>query len=183
MAADKIQNSSSTAQNLGWLLLLLLTYCTPSETSVPLDYTGPLKEGENIEMFYTEMDLIKTKMKAQKFFEYENGDREFPEGIYLEFYDEQGTITSTLRANSAYYFSEEDKWRGRGKVEIINIAKQEQLNTEELFWKQDTQRIFTDKFVTIKLAAEVIYGTGLEAAQDLSDYTIKNPQGEFDVVD
>jgi len=162
---------------------LNLLSCDTTQTSQPVEYTGPLKEAEDVEMYYTEKDLIKIKMIAQKVFEFENGDREFPEGIYLEFYNETGTLTSTLRANSAYYFSEEDKWRGRGDVEIINLEKKEQLNTEELFWKQDTKRIFTEKFVTIKLAAEVIYGTGLEAAQDLSDYTIKNPQGEFDMVD
>jgi hypothetical protein len=50
------------------------------------------------------------------------------------------------------YFKDENKWRRRGgKVEVINTAKQEQLNTEELFWKPDTKKIFTDKFVTIKL--------------------------------
>ncbi|MCB0489576.1 MAG: LPS export ABC transporter periplasmic protein LptC [Cyclobacteriaceae bacterium] len=165
------------------MLSFYLLACDTTQTSQPVDYTGPLTEIEDVEMYYTEKDLIKIKMVAKKVFEYENGDREFPEGIYLEFYNETGAITSTLRANSAYYFSEEDKWRGRGDVEIINIEKKEQLNTEELFWKQDTKRIFTEKFVTIKLEAEVIYGTGLEAAQDLSDYTIKNPQGEFDMVD
>ncbi|MEQ8423521.1 MAG: LPS export ABC transporter periplasmic protein LptC [Cyclobacteriaceae bacterium] len=165
------------------LMALVLFSCTPTSSPQPVEYKGPLKEAENVEMFYAEQDVIKTKMIAKKFLEFENGDREFPEGIYLEFFDETGKITSTLRANSAYYFSEEDKWRGRGKVEIVNIEKREQLNTEELFWKQDTKRIFTEKFVTIKLESEVIYGTGLEAAQDLSDYTIKNPEGEFDVVD
>lgn len=157
--------------------------CTPPETAQPVEYRGPLKEAENVEMFYSEKDIVKIKMTATKVFEFENGDREFPNGIYLEFFDETGKITSTLSANSAFYFSEEDKWRGRGNVEIINIQKKEQLNTEELFWKQDSQRIFTDKFVTIKLQNELIYGTGLEAAQDLSDYTIKNPEGEFEVIE
>lgn len=156
--------------------------CNTTETAQPIEYKGPLKEAENVEMYYSELDVVKIKMIAQKVFEFENGDREFPEGIYLEFFDANGKITSTLRANSAYYFKEDNKWRGRGKVEIVNIEKREQLNTEELFWKQDTKRIFTDKFVTIKLQSEVIYGTGLEAAQDLSDYTIKNPEGEFEVV-
>lgn len=165
------------------VLAAQIVACTPKENSQPLEYVGPLKEAEKVEMYYTEKDRIKTKMIAQKFFEYENGDREFPEGIYLEFFNEDGVITSTLRANSAFYFKEENKWRGQGDVEIVNIEKKEQLNTEELFWKQDTKRIFTEKFVTIKLETEVIYGTGLEAAQDLSDYTIKNPQGEFDVID
>lgn len=161
---------------------LVAISCNTTETAQPIEYKGPLKEAENVEMYYSELDIVKTKMVAQKVFVFENGDREFPEGIYLEFFDPNGKVTSTLRANSAYYFKEENKWRGRGKVEIINIEKKEQLNTEELFWKQDTKRIFTDKFVTIKLQNEVIYGTGLEAAQDLSDYTIKNPEGEFEVV-
>ena len=157
--------------------------CTPQEVAKPVDYQGPLREMENVEMYYTENDLIKIKLIAAKIFEFQNGDQEYPEGIYLEFYDETGNIKSILRANTAYYFKEENKWRGQGKVEVKNIQKNEQLNTEELFWKQDTKRIFTSKFVTIKLANEVIYGTGLEAAQDLSEYTIKNPEGEFEVED
>jgi LPS export ABC transporter protein LptC len=163
-------------------IALVAISCNTTETTQPIEYKGPLQEAENMEMYYSELDVVKIKMIAQKVFTFENGDREFPEGIYLEFFDANGKITSTLRANSAYYFKDENKWRGRGKVEIINIEKKEQLNTEELFWKQDTKRIFTDKFVTIKLQNEVIYGTGLEAAQDLSDYTIKNPEGEFEVV-
>lgn len=140
-----------------------------------------MREAENVEMLYTEKQLLKVKMQAPKIFELQNGDRDFPEGLYLEFYDEAGKLSSTLRANSAFYFKTENKWRGRGKVEVRNLAKNEQLNTEELFWMPATKRISTEKFVTIKMESEVIYGTGLDAAQDLSDYRITNPEGEFDV--
>jgi LPS export ABC transporter protein LptC len=169
-----------------WLLILLAMFfigCNTQETAKPILYEGPLSEGEDITMHYSEKDIVKVMLKAKKIFEFQNGDREFPEGIYMEFYDEFGKLNSTLQANSAYFFKEENKWRGRGKVEVINTAKQEQLNTEELFWKPDTKKIFTDKFVTIKLQNEVIYGTGLDAAQDLSTYQIKNPEGEFVVED
>jgi LPS export ABC transporter protein LptC len=162
---------------------MLLMGCNAQETAKPILYEGPLSEGEDITMHYSEKDIVKVLLKAKKIFEFQNGDREFPEGIYMEFYDEFGKLNSTLQANSAYFFKEENKWRGRGKVEVINTAKQEQLNTEELFWKPDTKKIFTDKFVTIKLQNEVIYGTGLDAAQDLSTYQIKNPEGEFVVED
>ena len=64
---------------------------------------------------------------------------------------------------------------------VVNLEKKQQLHTEELFWKPDTKKIFTEKFVTIKLENEILYGTGLDAAQDLSYYTIANPKGEFDV--
>ncbi len=118
-------------------------------------------------------------MIAAKVFEFENGDREFPEGIYLEFFDESGKLKSTLRANHAHYFKNEQQWRARGKVEVKNIEKDEQLNTEELFWKPSEEKIFTDKFVTIRERKDVIYGRGMEAKQDMSDWMIKKPEGEF----
>jgi LPS export ABC transporter protein LptC len=165
------------------LLVLLTAACNPSELKEPLIYDGPLRVGEDVELYYTEDNQVKVKMIAAVVFEFENGDREFPEGIYLEFYDEQGKLESTLRANEAYYFKKENQWRGRGKVEVKNLEKNEQLNTEELFWKPAEEKIFTDKFVTIRQESDVIYGQGLEAKQDMSDYVIKKPEGEFSVED
>jgi LPS export ABC transporter protein LptC len=155
--------------------------CNNQENAIPQVYDGPLREAEDIIMYHTEKDKMKTLLKAKKINELQNGDREFPEGIYLEFYDPSGKITSTLRANKAYYYKAENKWQGIGDVEIINEQKQEQLNTEELFWKQDTRKIFTEKFVTIKQQNEILYGTGLEADQDLSNYKLKKITGEFEV--
>lgn len=159
----------------------MLSACSTSETTVPVEYEGPLSENENVKMQYAEKDRVKVILAAAKILEFANGDQEFPEGIFIEFYDELGNKTSTLRANDAYYFKTENKWRGRGNVEVINTQKQEQLNTEELFWTPTDKKIFTDKFVTIKLQSEVLYGTGFEAKEDLSDYSIKDPSGDFTV--
>ena len=156
---------------------LTLAACQAPEIKEPIEYTGPIREAEKVEMFYTENDKIKVKMLADLVYEFQNGDQEFPKGIYLEFYDEFGNLESTLRANHAYFFKEEDQWRGRGKVEVKNVTKNNQLNTEELFWKRSTKKIFTDKFVTIRQEGDVIYGEGLDANQDLSDYTITKPHG------
>ena len=162
-------------------ILFLAVACSQTELKEPLIYDGPARIGENVELYYTENNQVKVKMIAALFYEFENGDREFPKGIYLEFFNEFGKMESTLRANEAYYFKKEDQWRGRGKVEVKNLEKNEQLNTEELFWKPSQEKIFTDKFVTIRQQADVIYGQGLEAKQDMSDYVIKKPEGEFAV--
>jgi LPS export ABC transporter protein LptC len=155
--------------------------CIKPEIVQPVLYEGPLRVGENIEMFYTEKELLKSKVKAARILEFQSGDREFPEGIFIEFYNEQGKLESTLKANQAFYSKKDDRWRGVGNVEVVNTEKKEQLNSEELFWKPSTKRIFTDKFVTIRLATQVVWGTGLDAAQDFSDYTIKNVQGEMEL--
>ena len=135
-----------------------------------------MTQGEDVELFYVEKEVLKLKVITPKIQEFATGDREFPEGLYMEFYDETGKISSTLKANHAYFFSKENQWRGRGNVEVKNIQNNEQLNTEELFWKPDTKRIFTEKFVTIRQQSDIIYGTGLDAAQDLSDYRILKPE-------
>jgi LPS export ABC transporter protein LptC len=166
---------------LAIVLSTLLTSCNKTEIKEPVEYTGPLRVIEKVETYYSENDNVKVKMKADVVHEFQSGDREFPKGVYLEFFDDAGKLESTLRANHAYYFKEEKKWRGRGKVQVKNIEKNEQLNTEELFWKPEEERIFTDKFVTIRQQGDVIYGQGLEAKQDMSDYTILKPEGEIEV--
>jgi LPS export ABC transporter protein LptC len=155
--------------------------CSQTELKEPVEYTGPLREAENVELYNSEDDQIKYKLTAELIYEYTNGDRKFPKGVYVEMYDEIGKLKSTLRANYAEYIKEKDHWRGEGKVEVKNIEKNEQLNTEELFWNPKTKKIFTSKFVTIRQQGDVLYGTGLDAMQDLSDYQITDLQGELEV--
>ncbi|MDV3307380.1 MAG: LPS export ABC transporter periplasmic protein LptC [Cyclobacteriaceae bacterium] len=162
-------------------LLLVLISCGDTGSSEILIYDGPLREAENVEHYYAENGIIKVRMVAEQMFELQNGDRQFPKGIYLEFFDEVGKIESTLRANQAFFIKEEEVWRGVGNVEVINTQKREQLNTEELFWKPKDKRIYTDKFVTIRMQSDVIYGEGLEAAQDMSSYRILKPSGTLEV--
>jgi LPS export ABC transporter protein LptC len=174
--------SQSTLFSLTLIALsAALSSCEPKESAKPTTYEGPMTQGEDVELLYVEKEILKLKVTAKKVQEFATGDREFPEGMYMEFYDDLGKITSTLRANHAYFFHKENQWRGRGNVEVKNMEKNEQLNTEELFWKPDTKRIFTDKFVTIRQQKDIIYGTGLDAAQDLSDYRITKPEGDISI--
>lgn len=164
-------------------VLFVVAACSTKQVSEPVEYRGPLREAVDVEMLHAEKDHIKVKMIAKRILEFKDGNREFPDGVYIEFYDVTGKVTSSLRANNAYYFKKEDLWRGLGNVEVKNYEKHQQLNTEELFWRPLAKKIFTEKFVTIKLESEVIYGTGLDALQDLSSYTIKKPEGDFEIKD
>jgi LPS export ABC transporter protein LptC len=145
-----------------------------------IEYNGPVREGDSIEMLYAEEDHLKIKMIAGKVKQFDNGDREFPDGLFVEFYDSL-QVTSTLSANSAYYFRSTNKWRAQGKVQLKSLQKDEQLNTEELFWYPATKKVYTEKFVTIRTGSEVIYGTGLDADQNLTNYQIRRVEGEFEV--
>jgi LPS export ABC transporter protein LptC len=163
------------------LVVITLLSCSKQELKEPVEYKGPLREVEKLESYYTENDMVKTKVMADLVYELKNGDREFPKGVYMENFDVTGKLESTLKANYAYFYKEKNLWQGKGKVEVKNVVKNEQLNTEELFWKQIEKKIYTEKFVTIRQQGDVIYGTGMDAMQDLSDYVIHHPEGELEV--
>ena len=164
-----------------YFLFFLCVACSQKENTQPQEYEGPLQEAEHLEMLYTEHEMIKVKMRTPLLYEFKNNDREFPKGVNLEFYDVNGKLSSTLRADHAYYFKNEDKWRARGKVQVVNIEKNEQLDTEELFWFPAKEIINTEKFVTITTPTQIIYGDGLESNQNFSEYKITNIKGMIGV--
>jgi len=165
-----------------YLLLIVvfpfLVSCGDKEGMVSLEeYTGPVVEATDVTTLYSDSARLKLKLKAKKQLEYSSGDREFPEGIYLEFYDPDGTISSTMRADYCYYTDEDELYKATGNVVIKGIKKEEQLNTEELFWNQKEETVFTEKFVRIEKDGEIHMGDGLEAKQDFSEYRMLRSRG------
>ena len=61
----------------------------------------------------------------------------------------------------------------RGDV-VVRNAKNEQLNSEELFWDEKKEIIYSDQLVTITTDESIIIGTGFEADHHLESWTISN---------
>jgi hypothetical protein len=55
------------------ILILVSAGCRQKEAAQPIEYTGPLREAENVDMLYSENDRIKVKMKAAKILEFKTG--------------------------------------------------------------------------------------------------------------
>ena len=68
------------------------------ESEMPI-YEGPILELTNATTYYSDSAVVRIKLEAPKQLEFENKDREFKEGIYLEFYEPDGTLSSNLKAN------------------------------------------------------------------------------------
>ncbi len=118
-------------------------------------------------------------MKAARQNDFENGDTEWPAGLFLESFGETGSSQTTFKANYVYYTREENLYRAEGNVIVMNLDNGDELNTEELFWNPAEESFYTDKFVTIKSEDEVHTGEGLRANQDFTSYRILKPSGSF----
>ena len=165
------------------LLLVLLCCCKSSvkEIKKKVVYKGPMAETTNVRTLYSDSARLQIKLTAPLQLQYENQDGIYPKGIHMTFYDRNGQVTNTVRANYGKDDKQKDQYFIRGNVVLENAVKKETLRTEELFWNKQTRKIHTDKFVTIQTETEILKGTGLTANQEFSDYNITNPTGVFSI--
>ena len=143
------------------------------------EYTGPVVEMGPATTYYSDSAVVKMKMQAPKQMQFGNGDREFPEGLFMEFFDKEGKPTSTLKADYCYYTKKEDLYKATGNVVVQDIETNDRLDTEELFWNEKKEEVFTEKFVRIEKDGKIHIGDGLNAKQDFSYYEILNSKGEI----
>jgi LPS export ABC transporter protein LptC len=138
------------------------------------EYDGPISSSTNIHLVQSDSAIIRSDLKAPKQLEFANGNIEFPEGIDIQIFEKDGSLGTTMSANKGYYLKEENLYKGVGDVKVKNLIKDQQLQTEEIFWNPNEKRIYTDKFVTIQEKQTLFNGTGMESDDSFSNYKLKN---------
>jgi LPS export ABC transporter protein LptC len=144
-------------------------------------YKGALIEVDSVETLYTDSSRLKIRLTAPQELEFENGNREFPKGINIEFYNEKQEKTSTLTANYGKYNKEKNLYTATGNVVVKNLAEGKSLKTEILNWNPFTEKVFTEENVTIQTPEDILWGKGLDADQRFEHYKIREPKGEMSV--
>lgn len=158
--------------------LLLVVSCGREEVEQELvEFEGPLHESDSIRILYSDSAVVVIVVEAPKEYTFKNEDKEFPEGIYIEFYEKDGSISSTLKADHGFLFSEENRYTGVGNVEVVGLKENSKLLTDTLHWSPGEEKVYTKDRVTIIEAGDTLRGKGLEAAQDFSSYTVLQPEG------
>jgi lipopolysaccharide export system protein LptC len=67
-------------------------------------------------------------------------------------------------------------WELKDSVVVFGETK-DKLETEDLFWDQEKDIIYTDRFVKITSEDQIVMGTGLVSDSRLTKRKIKNVQG------
>ena len=168
----------------GFLILvafaLFMTACNTSEIKVYKKYEGPMLIGYDVFTNYTDSGKVKMHMWTPEQQELESGNRIFPKGIKINFY-EKGKVSSVLTAKFATYDKKTGIYTVRNNVVVESHDKGKKLNTEELMWypKEHKVRIEKQHFVRIQTPTEVLTGHGLEASEDFTWYKITKVAGIF----
>jgi LPS export ABC transporter protein LptC len=105
---------------------------------------------------------------------------EFPEGFEVSFYDTAFQVQSRISGDYGISFEKKKLMEARHNVVVENIKTGEKLYTEQLFWDQTKETIYTDKFVRITRGEEVITADGLISDQEFETMEFKNPKGPIE---
>lgn len=135
-------------------------------------------EARDVNTFLSQDGIMRAKLIAPLMMRYQSDTAyvEFPKTMKVDFFDSTAQVESKLSALYGKYFETRSMVYIRDSVMVYNI-KGDTLWTTELWWDQNTQKLYTDKAVRIHRKQDKISGRGMEAKQDLSDIIIKYPTG------
>ncbi len=170
---------------LALLLCMTFTSCTNDLRDVmalPKTQLSPNQVGDTVTMLYTDSAKLKIMVSANRMLVFTDNVSEpftiLPKGVFVTFFDEAEKVSATLKANYGVRYENSKRMEVKYAVEVVN-AEGTKLETERLVWDETTRRIYTDAFVRITTATEIIMGKGMESNQDFSKYELKQVTGQI----
>jgi LPS export ABC transporter protein LptC len=92
---------------------------------------------------------------------------EFPKGIEVTFFNRMNEPSAHLSSDYAKYFEGKKMWELRYNVKVRN-EQNELLETELLFWEEEKDRVYTDRYVRITRKDMIANGIGFESDSRLT---------------
>ena len=131
----------------------------------------------NVEMLYSDSAEVRVIIKSPTLKRYtDQGETydEFPNGLLVEFLDENHQVSSWMKADYALRKQTEKKIFVQRNVELFNRSNDELL-TDELIWDEDAEEIYTSKLVKINQPSkgDTSIGIGFKADQEFTRFEIK----------
>jgi len=171
-----------------WFVLFLIFLISSCKTDLskikpPEDiYNLPQLSIKNFHAQYKISNSLKAEATAPLMNKYtlKKDVVEFPKGVTVKFYDENYHITTSLKCDNASHHPQQDLWRFSENVVVKNIDGGT-LKTQELYFNQKTQEIYSVKYVEVEdPQGSIIRGKGgFEASLDFTVYEFKNVDGKL----
>ena len=155
---------------------MIILSCENKISQIPKSdlLTLPSITGKDIETVLTDSGLIQLILTSPLIEQYDKADKPYSEfrfGLKVIAYNGQKDPVASVTAKYGKC-TDNNLWELRDSVVVIN-ENNEKLETEILFWNQQKDLIYTDRFVKITSEDEVIQGIGFESDSHLSKQKIK----------
>ena len=155
---------------------------TIKEISIQNQSVFPVETIKDCEIIYSDSSKVRVLLSAaiMNRFNHEKKYVEIEDGLKVQFFDESGKKESELLSDYAIIDEDNDVMQAQKNVVVRNVNG-DVLESETLNWSQEKQEIYTDDFIKITTANEVIFGQGLVSNQNFTKYTIKKIKGTISI--
>ncbi len=165
--------------------IVLISACENDLEKVNLvadELSSASESAKEVTILYSDSAKVKVKISALQMDRYmgETPYLEMPKGVEVEFFNSEMQVKTSLTANYAKRFERTGLMEAKSDVVVIN-EKEEKLNTEHLIWDEANDKIYSDEFVKITTADEIIFGTGFESNMYFTRYKIFNIKGTINL--
>lgn len=163
------------------LFAVLLAACENDMSKIPQRHKNQFSVAEikDVESYYSQAGVVKAKLISPIMLDHQADSpyTEFPKTLHVDFFDDSMRIESKMDALYGKYLHYQSLVYLRDSVVVKNIVKGDTLHCDELWWDQRTHKFYTDKAVRINTKDKTLFGKGLEAAENMSWYILKQPTG------
>ncbi len=103
---------------------------------------------------------------------------EFRRGINIVTFDSLGGDDSKLRADYAIFYEKRELWETRGNV-VGESADGRKLFTQQLFWDQKTDKVYSNVDCRIVDGDDEFVGEGFESDSEFKDWVFRESEGRM----
>ena len=138
----------------------------------------PVGVAYNINVKHTDSFKLKANLLSPKLLDYSNRSysfSEFPEGIELIIYDDEGN-KSKIFADFALVYNETDLVDLRGNV-ILATHNKDSLFTSQMYFDQKKEWVFTNKPFRLVSEGSDISGRGFDSDKSFENYQMLESSG------
>lgn len=176
----KMKLDNITIVLIAVVMLFLYTACSNTEDLIDINYdpeTTPSMNTDSVTMLVSDSGITRYKIVTDNWQIFDKAAEPywyFPEGIYIEQFDSIFQVEAKILADTAWRYTEKNLWRVKGNVDIRN-RKGEMFLSDELFWNQQSHKIYSDKYIEIIRGETELKGYGFESNQEMTEYRIFRP--------
>ncbi len=155
----------------------LLMSCEKKITFIPKSdlLSLPSVTGIDFKTVFTDSGKVQLILSSPLMEKYDNKEdpyTEFRKGLKVTLFKGEKDTIGKVTSKYAKYTEKDNLWELKDSVVVIN-SNNEKLETELLYWDENKDIIYTDRFVKILSKNQVIQGYGFESDTHLEHRKIK----------
>ena len=148
------------------------------------DKNLPVGSAKNAFHVYKDSGRITSKLITPVMLDFSNRKEhpysEFPDGIKIINFVNKGEDSVTITGNYALSYAKTSISEIKGNVIVINHTDKSRLETEQLFWDEETKYFVSEKAFTLMKEKDTVFGIGFESKDDLTKHLAKKTTGRLE---